>query len=64
MPEGLHEGAKQKMEKSKTMVEPFCENCESVISEDEKYHRYEEDGIYVCDDCYQCNKHPIGRTGG
>ena len=52
------------MEKNKIMVEPFCENCESVINEDEKHHHYEEDGICVCDDCYQYNKHDIGETGG
>ena len=51
------------MEKSKTMVEPFCENCENVINEDEKHHHYEEDGIYVCEDCYKYHKYEIGRTG-
>ena len=51
------------MEKSKTMVEPFCENCENVIIEDEKHHHYEEDGIYVCDECHNYYKHDIGRTG-
>ena len=63
MPEGLHERTKQKMEKGKTMVEPFCETCENVINEDEKHHYYEEDGIYVCDDCYKYYKHEIGKTG-
>ena len=63
MPEGLHDSTQQKMEEGKTMVEPFCETCENIITEDEKHHHYEEDGIYVCDDCYKYYKHEIGRTG-
>ena len=45
------------------MNTPFCENCENVINEDEKHHHYEEDGIYVCDDCHKYIQHDIGRTG-
>ena len=45
------------------MNTPACENCENVINEDEKHHHYEEDGIYVCDDCYKYYKHEIGKTG-
>ena len=53
----------RKYKKKEMKMKPFCENCESVISEDEKHHYYEEDGIYVCDDCYNYHKHDIGRTG-
>ena len=45
------------------MIEYICESCQKGINEDEKHHHYEEDGIYVCDDCYQYNKYEIGRTG-
>ena len=51
------------MDKGEKMNTPACESCENAISEDEKHHYYEEDGIYVCDDCYNYHKHEIGRTG-
>jgi len=45
------------------MTEYNCETCEIDIKEGDKCHKYEDDGIAICDDCYNYYKYEIGRTG-
>ena len=44
------------------MTEYNCDTCQIRLTENDLFHEYEEDGIVVCNDCYNDNKYDIRRT--
>ena len=44
------------------MTEYNCDTCQIKLTENDKFHEYEEDAAVICDDCHKHTLHDLGRT--